>query len=253
LEQLSRDLRYRKRVNVVYPVGDPIFIHVYSRRPGQRHMYVIVQPAGRERLGKLLDLVDELIIDLVDESLEFEGPEEQEKILKNLLRRVVEPRPGMRLGEYRVVGKGSSRRLIVGYETYKVLEYNLILEKVRLGPLEPFIRDPYIEDVSCDGVGPVFVEHKVFGSCETNLRFESEDELNRFVRRLSERCGRPVTFRNPIVDASLPDGSRINIVYGSELSMRGSNFTIRKFAAKPLSITQLISFGSIVSRIAAYL
>ena len=253
LEQLSRDLKYRKRINVVYPVGDPIFIHVYSRRPGQRHMYVIVQPAGRERLGKLLDLVDELIIDLVDESLEFEGPEEQEKILKNLLRRVVEPSPGMRLGEYRVVGKGSSRRLLVGYETYKVLEYNLVLEKVGLGPLEPFIRDPYIEDVSCDGVGPVFVEHKVFGSCETNLRFESEDELSKFVRRLSERCGRPATFRNPIVDASLPDGSRINIVYGSELSMRGSNFTIRKFAAKPLSITQLISFGSIDSRIAAYL
>ncbi|MCD6592224.1 MAG: type II/IV secretion system ATPase subunit [Thaumarchaeota archaeon] len=253
LEQLSRDLKYRKTVNVIYPVGDPIFIHVYSRRPGQRPMYVIVQPAGRERLGELLDLVDELIIDLVDEDLGFETPEEQERILKDLLGRVVETRPGMRLGEYELVGRGSRRRLIVGYETYRVLEYNLVLEKVRLGLLEPFIRDPYIEDVSCDGVGPIFVEHKVFGSCETNLRFSSEDELDKFVRRLSERCGRPVTFRNPIVDASLPDGSRINIVYGSELSMRGSNFTIRKFAAKPLSITQLISFGSIDARIAAYL
>ena len=253
LEQLSRDLRYRKRINVVYPVGDPIFIHVYSRRPDQRPMYVAIQPAGREKLGKLLDLVDELIIDLVDEELEFRSPEDQEKVLRGLLEKVVELRPGMRLGDYELAGKRASRKLIVGYETYKVLEYNLVLEKVRLGPLEPFIRDPYIEDVSCDGVGPVFVEHKVFGSCETNLKFNSEDELDKFIRRLSERCGRPVTFRNPIVDASLPDGSRINIVYGSELSMRGSNFTIRKFAAKPLSITQLISFGSIDAMIAAYL
>ncbi|MCD6312840.1 MAG: type II/IV secretion system ATPase subunit [Thaumarchaeota archaeon] len=253
LEQLSRDLRYQKRVNIIYPVGDPIFIHVYSRRPDQRPMYVVIQPAGREKLGRLLDLVDELIIDLVDEELEFRSPEDQEKILKGLLKKVVELRPGMRLGDYELTGKRTSRKLVVGYETYKVLEYNLILEKVRLGPLEPFIRDPYIEDVSCDGIGPIFVEHKVFGSCETNLRFDSEDELDRFIRRLSERCGRPVTFRNPIVDASLPDGSRINIVYGSELSMRGSNFTIRKFASKPLSITQLISFGSIGARIAAYL
>ena len=127
------------------------------------------------------------------------------------------------------------------------------MEKVRLGVIEPFIRDPYIEDVSCDGLGPIFVEHKIFGSCESNIRFDSEDELNEFVRRLSERSGRPVTFRNPIVDASLPDGSRINIVYGSEISMRGSNFTIRKFTDKPLSITQLIKFGTIDPMIAAYL
>ena len=127
------------------------------------------------------------------------------------------------------------------------------MEKVRLGPLEPFIRDPYIEDISCDGVGPIFIEHKVFGSCETNIRFESEDELNEFVKRLSERTGKPVTFRNPIVDASLPDGSRINIVYGSDVSLRGSNFTIRKFSDKPLSIIQLISFGSLDPMIAAYL
>lgn len=253
MEQLSRDLRYRKMFNVIYPVGDPIFIHVYSRGPDQRPMYMVVQPEGRARLGELLELVDELIIDLVNEDLEFGSAEEQEKVLKDLLKRVVEVRPGMKLGDYELVGKGSSRRLIVGRETYKVLEYNLVLEKVRLGPLEPFIRDPYIEDVSCDGLGPVFVEHKVFGSCESSLKFESEDELNRFIRRLSERCGRPVTFRNPIVDASLPDGSRINIVYGSDLSMRGSNFTIRKFVSRPLSITQLISYGSLDARVAAYL
>ncbi|MDW8021744.1 MAG: type II/IV secretion system ATPase subunit, partial [Nitrososphaerota archaeon] len=146
-----------------------------------------------------------------------------------------------------------SKKIAVGHETYKALEYKLVMDKVRFGIIEPFIRDPYIEDVSCDGLGPIFVEHKVFGSCESNIRFDSEDELNEFVRRLSERSGRPVTFRNPIVDATLPDGSRINIVYGSEISMRGSNFTIRKFTDKPLSITQLIKFGTIDSMIAAYL
>ncbi|RLG00175.1 MAG: flagellar protein FlaI [Candidatus Wolframiiraptor sp.] len=252
MEQLSRDLRYEKRINILYPVGDPIFIHVYSRGPGLRPMYVVVQPASGIRLGRLPEIVDELLIDLIDESTEFRSPEEHEEILKALLREVVEVRPGMPPGEYVVVDKRSGR-IAVGYETYKALEYNLVMEKVRLGVIEPFIRDPYIEDVSCDGLGPIFVEHKIFGSCESNIRFDSEDELNEFVRRLSERSGRPVTFRNPIVDASLPDGSRINIVYGSEISMRGSNFTIRKFTDKPLSITQLIKFGTIDPMIAAYL
>ena len=252
MEQLSRDLRYEKRINILYPVGDPIFIHVYSRGPGLRPMYVVVQPASGIRLGRLPEIVDELLIDLIDESIEFRSPEEHEEVLKALLREVVEVRPGMPPGEYVVVDKRSGR-IAVGYETYKALEYNLVMEKVRLGVIEPFIRDPYIEDVSCDGLGPIFVEHKIFGSCESNIRFDSEDELNEFVRRLSERSGRPVTFRNPIVDASLPDGSRINIVYGSEISMRGSNFTIRKFTDKPLSITQLIKFGTIDPMIAAYL
>ena len=254
MEQLSRELRYRDEVNIVYPVGDPIFIHIYTREAGERPMYVIVQPASGLKLGKLFDIVEEALIMLIDEKLEFKTVEEHEKLLKKLLRTVVEIKYGMPLGKYDVERKhGVIKKIYVGYETYKALEYQLIMEKARLGILEPFIRDPYIEDISCDGLGPIFVEHKVFGSCESNVKFDSRDDLDEFVRRLSEKTGKPVTYRNPIVDASLPDGSRINIVFGSDVSMRGSNFTIRKFSDKPISITQLIKWGSIDELIAAYL
>ena len=254
MEQLSRELRYRDEVNILYPVGDPIFIHIYTRGAGERPMYVIVQPASGLKLGELFDIVEEALIALIDERIEFKTVEEHERILKRLLRQVVEINYGMPLGKYRVEKKrGVVKKIYVGYETYKALEYQLVMEKARLGILEPFIRDPYIEDISCDGLGPIFVEHKVFGSCESNIRFDSKDELDEFVRRLSEKTGRPVTYRNPIVDASLPDGSRINIVFGSDVSMRGSNFTIRKFSDKPISIVQLIKWGSINELIAAYL
>ncbi|MCD6125417.1 MAG: type II/IV secretion system ATPase subunit [Thaumarchaeota archaeon] len=254
MEQLSRELRYRDEVNIIYPVGDPIFIHIYTREAGERPMYVIVQPASGLRLGNLFDIVEEALIMLIDEKLEFKTVEEHEKLLKKLLRTVVEIKYGMPLGKYDVERKhGVIKKIYVGYETYKALEYQLIMEKARLGILEPFIRDPYIEDISCDGLGPIFVEHKVFGSCESNVKFDSRDDLDEFVRRLSEKTGKPVTYRNPIVDASLPDGSRINIVFGSDVSMRGSNFTIRKFSDKPISITQLIKWGSIDELIAAYL
>ena len=71
--------------------------------------------------------------------------------------------------------------------------------------------------------------------------------------QLSERIGRPVTVRNPIVDSTLPDGSRINIVYGDDVSKRGSNFTIRKFSATPMSILDLVAGGTLTEEMAAYI
>ncbi len=254
MEQLSRELRYLKTVNILYPVGDPIFIHVRSRGPGERPLYIVVQPELGKGMEELIEAVEEVLVGMIDEDAEFRNSEEQERLLRNLLRRIAVNTSSLPPGEYRVERRrGSVKRILVSPDIYQALEYRLIMEKVRLGVLEPFIRDQYIEDVSCDGVGPIFVEHKVFGSLESNIRFETQEELDGFVRRLSERTGRPVTFRNPIVDASLPDGSRINIVFGSDVSMRGTNFTIRKFSDKPISIVQLIKWGSLNSLMAAYL
>jgi len=98
-----------------------------------------------------------------------------------------------------------------------------------------------------------FVEHKIFGGLKASIVFASQEDLDRFVIRLSEKIGRPVTFREPIVDAVLPDGSRVNIVYGGDVSKRGSNFTIRKFAATPMSILDLVSFGALSYDMASYL
>ena len=78
------------------------------------------------------------------------------------------------------------------------------------------------------------------------------EELDTFVIQLSEKIGKPVTYRNPIVDATLPDGSRINLVFGADVSRRGSNFTIRKFSAEPLSMIQLVEFGGLTYEMAAY-
>ncbi|MDW8043778.1 MAG: ATPase, T2SS/T4P/T4SS family [Nitrososphaerota archaeon] len=77
--------------------------------------------------------------------------------------------------------------------------------------------------------------------------------LDRFVPRLSIRGGRPVSLRNPIVDAQLPDGSRVNIVYGSDVSRRCSNFTIRELSDTPISTTQLIKWNVLSAENAAYL
>lgn len=129
----------------------------------------------------------------------------------------------------------------------------MVRDKEGLGAVEPLIQDTYIEDVSCSGMGTLFVEHKIFGSLKAGITFDTMEEVDRFVIKLSEKIGRPVTVRNPIVDAVLPDGSRVNIVFGGDVSKKGSNFTIRKFSSTPFSLLDLIEAGTLSYEMAGYL
>jgi flagellar protein FlaI len=136
---------------------------------------------------------------------------------------------------------------------YNGLRYLLKRKLEGMGVLDPMILDPNIEDISCSGVGNIFVEHKIFGGLQTSIGFVTEEELDKFVIELAEGIKHPVTFRDPVVDATLPDGSRINIVYGNDVSKRGSNFTIRKFSDTPMSILELIQGNMMNYEMAAYL
>jgi len=82
--------------------------------------------------------------------------------------------------------------------------------------------------------------------------FETEEELNSFIIRLAYLAGKNISLANPLVDASLPDGSRIQLSYGNEITRRGSTFTIRRFRVDPLTISDLISFNTLSAEMAAY-
>jgi flagellar protein FlaI len=138
-------------------------------------------------------------------------------------------------------------------EEMAAIRYLLLRDKVGMGILEPLVLDTNIEDITCSGLGPIYVEHKVFKALKSAIIFDEFEDLDAFLRRVSERINKPVTYRRPIVDATLPDGSRINIVYGSEVSKRGSNFTIRKFSTTPMSILDILEGGGLDYRMAAYL
>lgn len=154
-------------------------------------------------------------------------------------------------------GKGSRVDLAAKWKLSQLdiegIKYQLVKEKVGVGTLQPLINDHWIEDISCSGVGRMFIEHKVFKSMVCSFGYKDDDELDEHVLRLSERIKKPVTFRAPVVDASLPDGSRINIVFGRDVSLTGSNYTIRKFADDPISVLNLIRWKSLTAEAAAYL
>ena len=133
------------------------------------------------------------------------------------------------------------------------IKYLICRDKVGLGVLEPIVYDKYVEDVSCSGLGVIFIEHKIFKSLKTVVNFATSEDLDQFVMRLAERIKKPVSVHSPIVDATLPDGSRINIVYGTDVSKRGSNFSIRKFSDTPLSVLELVDMGTLDYKMASYL
>jgi len=275
--QLSRKLGKLRKVNLIYPVGDPIFIHIYRLFDSEVKKYHPIEPSLPIEKKHILQEVEDKIAIYIDEEWEVDTDEKRIVALEKLLQMVIsigdtqeeeeETEENEALPEFLATQIGKNKKtkkkkkekrnkkgkIVVDKETYELLWYELLREKIGLGLLEPLIRDPYIEDISCDGVGPIFIAHKVFGSLESTITFRSHEELNEFVIQLSERIGRPVSFRTPIVDASLPDGSRLNIVFGNDISRKGTNFTIRKFNEVPLSITQLINFGTLNAKMAAYL
>lgn len=138
-------------------------------------------------------------------------------------------------------------RVIKSKESRETLLYYVLRDFLGLGKIEPLMRDPYIEDISCDGVKiPIYIYHKDprLGSMRTNIVFESKEELDRFVIKLAERCGKTISIANPLLDGTLPDGSRVQATLQSDIARRGSNFTIRKFTEKPLTPVDLLLFGT---------
>ncbi len=255
--------------NLIYPADEQIYIHIYPDRNDVRNFYIPIEPTLLTGVEGLLKEVEIRLVDYIT-GIDFDpmDVEEKKKILREALQKICEIRDKSFVSDVKAevklapnlksklnfnLKKSDLKKLKVTEQQYKALEYALIRDKVGLGILEPYIRDKYIEDISCSGLGPIFIEHKIFKGLKSVIEFREEEALNKFVLRLAERVGKPVTYKDPIVDATLPDGSRINIVYGNDISKNGSNFTIRKFNETPFSVLQLIEFGSLDYMIAGYL
>ena len=132
--------------------------------------------------------------------------------------------------------------------------YYLERDFLGFGPIDPLMRDPHIEDVSCDGPGlPLFVFHRRFDSVRTTLSFPDDEALDGFVMQLVQRSGKHISVAEPLVDATLPDGSRLQASLSREVTTRGSTFTIRKFRADPLTPTDLLLHGTMSPEMMAYL
>ncbi|GAB6285801.1 MAG: hypothetical protein STSR0009_20020 [Methanoregula sp.] len=138
-------------------------------------------------------------------------------------------------------------------ERLAILSYYLRRDLSGFGPLEALMHDPALEDISCNGDNlPVFIFHRTWGSLPTSVLFR-EGELDQFVLKLAQKANKQISLTNPMVDATLPDGSRLQVTYSNVVSLRGSSFTIRKFRAEPMTPLDLIRFGTYSTGILAFL
>ncbi len=130
--------------------------------------------------------------------------------------------------------------------------YHIFRDFIGYGKIDILMEDEGIEDISCDGQHvPIFIYHKKYDAITTDIRFENEDQLDSFVVRLSQICGKQISIYSPIVDGKLPDGSRLQSTLAKTVT-KGSTFTIRRFREDPITPIDLIRFKTLSLDMAAY-
>lgn len=143
--------------------------------------------------------------------------------------------------------------LKIDEESYKKIYYYLYRDFVGLNQIEPLMRDYFIEDIECNGMGdPLYIVHRVFRNLKTNVKFNTVEELASFVEKLAQKTGRYISYASPLLDGSLPDGSRVNATYTKDVTSKGPTFTIRKFTKIPWTPIQLIGLKTLSPEMLAY-
>jgi flagellar protein FlaI len=247
-----RDEHAGRKPNVLFPADPPIYAHVHGA-PGQATTYHCLEPTLS---GDDDALYEKVRAEVLDRSATRPAPTTDEEFtahLDDLLDGIltVGEAGGSLLDRARTSLLGD--RFVVDRETYERVRYVLQRDIVGLGPLEPVMADPENEDIHVIGPHACYVEHGVFGMVETTVDFGSLDEFENWIRNMGERMDAPVSDSDPIVDSTLPNGSRINIIYSDDVSVKGPSLTIRQGEDVPLSIFQITKWGTLSPELAAYL
>jgi len=214
-----------------YPVRPPFsYVRVLFDKRDYSRFYYVVEPKATKQETEDLNTIKEVLqraLNINKETLD----ESQEDFLKQAVDDI--------LDSYRLKSRKSNRDKIHYYIERDLIGYGLI---------ETMMRDPNIEDVSCDGPGvEIFVYHRRFESLRTNVMWEDELELEQYIIRMAQRCGKHISIAEPLLDATLMDGSRIVMTLGREVSTKGSTFTIRRFRDEPFTPVDLLEFKTFSS------
>ena len=239
--------------NVLYPVGGPIYCHIYGD-VGRDMKYYAVEPTLTEEESAVFESIND---ELLRRSVTKRAPENEaeygdriEELLSDATQ-ISGEEPDNLLERIRFKLDPNTEE--VTQNTYENIRYRLNRDIVGLGPLEPVMRDPANEDIHVIGPDECYVDHEVYGMLKTTVDFGTEAEYDNWLRNMGERIGDPLSDSDPIVDSTLPDGSRLNVIYSDDVSLKGPSLTIRQGSEVPLSINQITKWGTLSPELAAYL
>ena len=212
------------------------FVRIKFDNTSSEYIYEVIEPQLTPDEKDLLDILKEsltITLNLTDEK----RPEERGLLVKKGMEEL--------LKTFNVTLNPVSKERIL---------YYLKRDFVGYGVIDVMMIDPNVEDASCDGVNiPLYIFHRKYGSIKSNVKFYTDRELDAFVVWMAQRCGKHISVADPLLDATIPDGSRLNASLGKHVTKRGSSFTIRRFKENPFTPLDLIKFKTMSTEMMAYL
>ncbi|MEM1670479.1 MAG: type II/IV secretion system ATPase subunit [Archaeoglobaceae archaeon] len=225
------------RVVEEYWIKEPYCkVYIIYNDEEQEYTYVVAEPKllpyEVEVYGQIFLIIREEL-----EKLELTDGLDRETVLKEVYTKVLD-----------------ELHLELDEKGYFKILYYLFRDLLGYGKITALMGDRMLEDISCNGYRkPLYVFHRSYTNLKTNIVFEDEDELDSFVINLAQKCGKHLSVAEPMVDATMPDGSRIQLTLGREVTDHGSTFTIRKFREEPVTPVDLIAWKTFSAEQMAYL
>ncbi len=229
----------KTNVDVRYALISPFaFAHIYWDPKEYELIYRVEEPI----LNKKEQQDKEKIVSVIKEMINFDTIVERD--LEELLKYIDQ--------KFKFVA--IELGLKIPYESYRKIYYYLCRDFIGFNRADPILKDYFVEDIENNGLNaPIYLVHRVYRNIKTDVIFDDMDELEGFVEKLAQRSGKYISYANPILDGSLPDGSRVNATYTKDITSRGPTFTIRKFTTTPWTPPQLLSFKTLSPEMFAYL
>lgn len=229
----------KQKINFKYPLIEPYaYAHIYWDFQSNELVYYVEEPQLDDAERNLLKTIEQGIEELIN--ISFLNVKTTEAVIAYLEKniKVLLAELGIKVTE----------------ELFLKMMYYVYRDFVGLNEIEPIMKDFFIEDIECNGVNtPIYIVHRKYRNLRTNILFRDIGKLTSLVEKLAQKCGKYISYANPILDGMLPDKSRINATYSQEISSRGPSFTIRRFFAEPWSPIKLMQARTVSPEILAYL
>ncbi len=225
--------------SVRYPLIPPYAFAVIKWDDANKEMvYEIEEPQLTDEEKKTLSLLEEGIKELIN--ISFISVKDKDTVLIYLEKNI------------RVLLTELSIELTK--ESFLKIMYYIYRDFVGLNELEPLMNDYFIEDVECNGVNtPVYIVHRKYRNIKTSLIYTDVKTMMSFVEKIAQKAGKYISYAEPLLDASLPDGTRVQAVFSKDVATRGPSYTLRKFTKTPWSPIALVGKGTVTPEIYAYL
>jgi len=212
------------------------FVRIIYDTINSEYIYEVIEPPLSDEEIKILEELKAHMVEYL-EIKEFESIEERKEYLFKTAEKV---RDDLNIALDAVV--------------WDRMKYYIYRDFIGYGLIQVPMIDSEVEDISCDGVNiPIYIYHRMYGSIKSNLMFQKEENLDNYVIWIVQKSGKHISISSPMVDASLPDGSRLQATLGKYVTKRGSSFTIRRFKPNPFTPIDLIRFKTMSREMMAYL